>query len=664
MRTRWIVAGLAVVLVLLAGGAAAAVLLAGDRPTRWDRPTAWHQLVARHDDDGPSVQLALDAFATLVGPVPGGHRASADTLGTASATPAVRWMLARWDELDAAQRDTFEQAVYGEEAGQATGVSAGPGDGSVSLAALPSDRDPELEAEIRPEVEAIAEDFASRAGIAMPRVRVVVSTTPDEEHDTYADTEYRTSAAPESPRGERRSARCVITFYPPATEERAGSPQDQETFLVTVAHELYHCHQYLVQDEAGVDPVLDLPDWLVEGSAEWAGSWYATQVISGFVSGEGWWHDYFAWPAADPRSSLYRLSYDALGFFAHLENVLHGSVGDDVWSTVDAMLLAGSSGEAFSVAAEAGDEVFLRQWAMGTFLDPELGSEWVTTGPGLPALGPSEVDGYQLGTDRPVTVRVRPAPGIARARVDVASGIEVLRADIAGHGAFHWAGPELEERGRTEWFDASQPEVRWYCFIEQCSCPDGGPAVPGLFDMPPPSRISVALTGGTEQATVTLESHTVDELCTRPPEPEVDPVRNCDDVFEIVQRHAPNYDQRREETVAEEAVHCTIEYTVPPVLDDFGNYLELGVLDTMLIVFSTTAEPRPAVCPPEGYCVETETQHVAAREDIDVPAHDVVHTTVKTSHVLMSVSEEDFGPYTPTDKLVQIALDIEAGIPR
>lgn len=664
-RRTWLAAsGVAVVLVAIV---AVAVVGSGGGTDR-DQPTAWQALLARHTEEGLSRQLALDAFATLIGPVPGGNRASAGSVGTRSATPAVRWMLAVWDELEPAQRDAFQQAVYGQEPGSATGATGGAGAAGRGVAALPilgqpADRDPALERELGPEVEAVAEDFTARAGIAMPRTRVVVSTVthPDDDDtddETHATADYRTSAAPGSPRGEDRSSTCVITFYPPATDARDGSPQDQQGFVLTVAHELYHCHQFLVQEDA----YADLADWVVEGSAEWAGHWYAAQVLAGYLSTEGTWQDYFAWPVADPPKSLYRLSYDAIGLFAHLDHTMLGSVGEDTWSTIDAMLLADGNDAAFTLAARAGGAVFLRQWAMGMFQNPDLGSEWIAAGPGLPEIGPTAVVDHRLAAANSVLVEVEAAPGVARARVAVAEQTKLLRADITGHGAFHWAGPELEERGRTEWYDAPQGEVRWYCFTGQCGCPDGA-TPPGVHDMPPPSTISVALTGGTGLATVTLTAATVEELCDpgKDSDRPVEPVRDCVDVLRVVRQRAPHYDTQREVSSTDLAFQCSITYTKSPVLDDSGNYLELGVLDEIMVTVATGGDDRPEACPPDGYCVETRTQHVA--EVPGIPAYDVVHTTVNTRRMLLAASEETHGPQTPTDQIVQIALDIQAGTP-
>ena len=643
----WLIAGVTLVVVLAI--AVVVVVAASDGEGGGERPAAWEQLLARHGEDGLSTQLALDAFATMVAPVPGGHPVAADALGTTSATPAVRWMLSQWDELDEAQRAAFRRAVYSEDApvGTTTRVAT-----SLSLPAQPSDQDPDLEAELQPEVEAIAEDFAARTGAKMPRVRVVVSLVSDED-GTYASAADRTSAAPGSPRGDGRSSTCVITFYPPAVEAREGSPREREEFVDVVAHELYHCHQYLVADEAGIDR--DLPDWLVEGAAEWAGGWYADHVRPGYVSGWGWWESYFDWAAEEPRRSLYRLGYDAVGLFAHLDDAM--GHGGDIWSTIDAMLVAPSNDEAFDIAVKAGEATFLRRWAMGTFQDPDLGSEWATSAPGMPDLGLSDVDEYELGAGDPAAMELDRPPGIVRARVLVLEKIEMLRADITGHGAFHWLGPELEERGRTEWFDAPVGQTRWYCFTGECTCPGTGGPAPDAHEMPAPSTISVALTGGTDRAAVTLTATTVEELCDR--DPQVEPVRDCADVLDVVQRHAPHYDGQQDIAADDRAMLCSIRYTASPELDEFGNYLELGVIDEIMVGIAWEGGARPpAGCPPEGHCVRTRTQHVEAIDG--VPAHDVTHTDVYTRHVHLSASEEAHGPQTPTEGLIQITLDIEA----
>jgi hypothetical protein len=143
----------------------------------------------------------------------------------------------------------------------------------------------------------------------------------------------------------------------------------------------------------------------------------------------------------------------------------------------------------------------------------------------------------------------------------------------------------------------------------------------------------------------------------------VAPVRNCADVLGVVRSHAPHYDTQRDLALVgpdDPVLQCSITYTVSPVLDELGNYLELGVRDEIMVVMNIGDVERPEACPPVGHCVETQDQHVP--ESPGIPAFDVVHTTVDTQDVLLSASEETHGPQTATDQIVQIALDIQEGL--
>jgi hypothetical protein len=80
-----------------------------------------------------------------------------------------------------------------------------------------------------------------------------------------------------------------------------------------------------------------------------------------------------------PRVPLFKRTYDAIGFFAHL-----ASSGISPWSRFPAMFAATSNTAAYNVSVSLSAE-FLDSEASSFFRDPGLGPEWDTRGRDSPA---------------------------------------------------------------------------------------------------------------------------------------------------------------------------------------------------------------------------------------------------------------------------------------
>ena len=111
------------------------------------------------------------------------------------------------------------------------------------------------------------------------------------------------------------------------------------------------------------------PDWLIEGSAEWVGQTLAPSPSTS----DGWWRRYLL----DIGKSLLTRTYDAIGFFAHMEET-----GIDPWHSFDLMFKAPTSAMAYAIAT---DRQFKLTWASSLLRDPDFGAGWDTTGPNIPA---------------------------------------------------------------------------------------------------------------------------------------------------------------------------------------------------------------------------------------------------------------------------------------
>jgi hypothetical protein len=200
-------------------------------------------LFGRHVDEGVTTQLALDAFATLIAPIPGGTAEPGDLPEITSATPAARWMLARWDDLTDEQRDVFWRAVYGSERDTASGP-LGFGGSLRSFAAggtsLAQAADEDLVEQLESVVYDVRETFANISPLTVPEEEIVVRVDTDDESRAGARP-IRSLAAPGD------GLACQLTFYLPVITEFEEDELRREhplipimdhLYLTTLAHEL------------------------------------------------------------------------------------------------------------------------------------------------------------------------------------------------------------------------------------------------------------------------------------------------------------------------------------------------------------------------------------------------------------------------------------------
>ena len=109
------------------------------------------------------------------------------------------------------------------------------------------------------------------------------------------------------------------------------SNSDQVLVQVVMAHEMFHCFQ---DDQIVVragHPNAALPDWIMEGGANWAAEAVAGPTPYGSIG----WADYLA----HPEYTLWLESYNAIGFYQHM-----AEEGIYLGSHFDAMITAFLSG--------------------------------------------------------------------------------------------------------------------------------------------------------------------------------------------------------------------------------------------------------------------------------------------------------------------------------
>jgi hypothetical protein len=284
--------------------------------------------------------------------------------------------------------------------------------------------------------------------------------------------------------------RCVIRLNP----DLKLYPPDVEALVI--AHELLHCYQAAIIGNGTV--LLNLPVWLREGSAEWAGATitHASAAISEIKDD---WKGYLE----QPQQSLFARAYSAMGFFAMLDQA-----GASPWTVLPAML-ASQKGGANNVAAyQAGAgplaQAVLDLWASSYERDPSLGTAWDLSGPGIlsPSTYTQAVQSLTIasgGAGQAVT-----APAYAASNYHLTSQADVLHVAISGTS-------RLIDDAHVERITSANGD---YCTkAGGCSCPSGSP-----YQGPAPTQLTglvrLAVSGGPSGASGTVSGTTLQDFCS------------------------------------------------------------------------------------------------------------------------------------------------------
>ncbi len=426
--------------------------------------TPWEQALAAIDDDGTySKGAALTLFAVAFGDMPGVEIPAGTRDDIRSGTIALHAVLAHEADLSVEQRQRVAE------------VRALPDDSAgapVQLVAYQQKPVPRASEEVRNLVEAtgrqLRADISARLGDDLPvPITIVFDARP------YV-SETRALGMADALYAGGRYSECVVHLYPPTFASG-------ESAVTTLAHEIIHCFQYNVYPS--LEALMAAPKWVVEGSAEWAGGTLAPQAAP-----NEWWDDYLTQPQKDLRTR----TYDAIGFYAHLDES-----GQSPWAVFRAMWLATGSEAAFAASGAQGD-AFLDTWSASLARTPNLGDAWDTTGPNITDDRAPQID---LTVPEDAQVAVSAAPYTNRVYLlDVAA--DIVSLGISGHGRLGDGSVDDTELGSAT-----------YCTRTLgCACPNGG----GPPEPPPLARSGalLALTGGREGTIGTITASSLDNYCT------------------------------------------------------------------------------------------------------------------------------------------------------
>jgi hypothetical protein len=267
-----------------------------------------------------------------------------------------------------------------------------------------------------------------------------------------------------------------------------------------LAHELMHCYQAAI--DGNLADFYHSPLWLIEGSAEWAGA-TVTGAPADLTLSTNWLH----WLCC-PGATLFSRSYDALGFYALLDQA-----GVSPWSVLPAMYKSQSAGQSPSVNSRAAYHAaqvsaqMLDQWASSYERDAGLGTAWDLHGPAIlpppPSYAPPLDQAEQIANGGLVTVAT---PAFSASDFDPIVSADVLQISISGSSRLH-DGAQVER----------VPASGSYCFKPGgCTCPPGstyqGPPPPQLQQTP---RLYLALSGGEHGAAGLLLGETLQQFCAK-----------------------------------------------------------------------------------------------------------------------------------------------------
>ena len=449
----------------------------GDEGSKPPPLQAWQEVQRRvAGEGGVTKQIALDWFATLFGDVPDAHPIELPE-ARISGTQAVRYALSVWDELSEEQRRAVSDVI----GVPAEGSGGGGGLRSVGiLGAPPATRSGPYQDTLDGIVDELGSRTGHRPGLPIVSADFGEAVSPPDWASLYGWA-YPASLrdgvweidldTPEA---------CVVVVG-----EGSFSPEELRGIL---AHEAFHC---LAKDAVGIDPYILLPAWLVEGQAAWVGE----TIAGGTGLASTHWQAYLL-----DQYPLYGRSYDAIGFYAHLENR-----GADVWELLLPMLEAGGGGAMGLVLGRAGSG-WIASWPTGLSRRADWGGDWDTDGPGI--TGDARAFGdLSVGTEGVESATV-PLVDQAIWNVSIDEGVDLLRVGAVGFGELRW------QDGTEERFDGSLSSV--YCLAEECTCEDGEP-VGGLAEEGPPFDVRGFALGLTDVRAgggrVELEGMPLDDAC-------------------------------------------------------------------------------------------------------------------------------------------------------
>jgi hypothetical protein len=364
---------------------------------------------------------ALEAFDTAVAPLPGVTPRKGAVGRITDATSIIRAVNGQRRRLTRAQRAVVDRVLKPDP--QATEAAIGAAEKAAWVA---------LTTEARQRLLAHGYPISHPVALSFPTSNLSGATIASGyEYPGWLDPSHGTPG------------RCEISITPLGRADVLGERRN------TIAHELFHCaqdehHATLAAANAG-------PQWLLEGSAEWAGDQVAKEW-NGTDLADGVWGNWLSHPNLD----LGARDYDAVGFWSLLQQT-----GVDVFALLHNVLRAGEGGDApaYASATGAAPGAFYDTWGPGFIRLLSLGPAWELTGPGIFASKPPEAT-IGNGSARSFSAAARGARGV---RLRLQADIVTISANVK-HGLMNVPDGQFP---LGSGLICTNPDG--------CTCPDGKP---------------------------------------------------------------------------------------------------------------------------------------------------------------------------------------------
>ena len=417
---------------------------------------------------------ARRAFSLAIGRLPGVRLRPGESGRFRSGSGPIRWLRAHFGELTAAQRRAASRLLLQADGGHAARGAKAPSAAEKAhwkaLFAAANGR--------------IAAHLGEPLGLPYTVELLLTQPPGDKREEGHLD-----------PIGSGASLTCAIAITPTG---RSDSLDDQR---LLAAHEAFHCFQLAMM---GAARLLSAPDWLIEGSAEWAGTAVGEEMAGHHVS-DGYWNDYLRFPQLD----LFTRAYDAIGWYAHLaEN------GVDPWREIPNLLATPGDGTyqgAYDLAVAKAGTGFLNTWASGVVRNKKLGPGWDTTGPGITSVA-YEPDRFSITN------------GKAFSHSGDAESSDVDALDLRADIVEVQTSPAVPAFGRLRASDGSEHALTdaSYCTrMGGCTCPEGTPGAGG--EPPTLARGEAALAFSVHHSAtrVTVRGVSLAAFCAKGPSSQV-----------------------------------------------------------------------------------------------------------------------------------------------
>ena len=278
-----------------------------------------------------------------------------------------------------------------------------------------------------------------------------------------------------------------------------------------LAHEVFHCFEKEITPEA---PTED--NWIEEGLARWVDLtlFPHTHLAIALDSLSSYY--------AHPEKSLFARSYDAVGFWAHVEDVDH-----DLWGRIPTIVRAGVYGRNqaalnAALAATDGEATFLSSWGSSAFDEQASGSpDWRMQSPLAGRYFPSPhqpevVDGSSTFDLQPYsTTQLRIEPNAGEPLIEI-------HLDQAVHARFGVDTNYVGEAITGKTFCAAKAP-------SECTCPDGdSSSLPPLTELPSNPLLGAASDRIGGSVEITYLSMQASGYCKSPPPEALQSGRSCE----------------------------------------------------------------------------------------------------------------------------------------